>query len=114
MGYWVDQAGNYYEGDEQPNSTPVPQRPDYLSVWNGSAWVQSPALVHAALVQSAQSALVYCTDVAARCTMAGIAYPSGWQTYAQALKAIVNGTDTTSTSLPAQPAEPPQAVLYQV
>ncbi len=39
MGYFIDGAGNYYEGDRQPGSTAVPQRPALLHDWNGAAWV---------------------------------------------------------------------------
>lgn len=39
-----------------------------------------------------------------RCIAAGLAVPSAWQSYIVALRAIANGSDTTSTSLPTQPA----------
>jgi len=41
-----------------------------------------------------------------RCVAAGIAVPAAWKTYVQALRAIANGTDTTSTTLPTRPAYP--------
>ena len=41
-----------------------------------------------------------------RCISAGIPVPTEWQTYRTALRAIVNGTDTASTSLPTQPPYP--------
>ena len=39
-----------------------------------------------------------------RCVAAGVAVTSAWTTYVAALRAIANGTDTTSTVLPTQPA----------
>lgn len=40
MGYYLDTAGTYYEGDqEKPWHAVVPHRPHYLATWNGSQWV---------------------------------------------------------------------------
>lgn len=64
------------------------------------------AIAHAALVSSA-SALLNMTDmVCLRCYKAGVTFPAAWQTYTTALRAIVNGTDTTSSTLPTQPVYP--------
>jgi hypothetical protein len=54
----------------------------------------------------AQAELVGTDLVASRCFKAGVAFPAAWQTYTQALRAIVNGADTTSTNLPTKPAYP--------
>jgi len=41
-----------------------------------------------------------------RCVVAGVPVPAEWSTYALALRAIANGSDTTSTALPAMPTYP--------
>lgn len=61
---------------------------------------------HKVLQMAAQTALDATDLVCLRCYKAGVTFPAAWQTYTTALRAIVNGTDTTSTSLPAQPAYP--------
>lgn len=58
------------------------------------------------LKDQALAALNKTNDTVMRCYAAGIAFPAAWLQYIQALRAIVNGTDTVSTSLPAQPAYP--------
>lgn len=60
----------------------------------------------AVLKQQAQAALNATDLVCLRCYKSGVAYPTDWQTYTTALRAIVNGSDTTSTTLPTQPAYP--------
>ena len=64
------------------------------------------AQIHAALMTSAQLALDKSDTTVLRCYSAGVAVPAAWQTYRSALRAIVNGTDTTSTAIPATPAYP--------
>lgn len=54
----------------------------------------------------AQSALDKSDMVSIRCLKAGVAFPAAWQTYVASLRAIVNGSDTTSTVLPPAPAYP--------
>lgn len=44
--------------------------------------------------------------VATRCFKAGVAFPPAWRQYTTALRAIANGTDTASTSLPERPDYP--------
>jgi len=41
-----------------------------------------------------------------RCLVAGVDIPPEWKAYVFALRAIVNGTDTISNTLPARPAYP--------
>ena len=41
-----------------------------------------------------------------RCVAAGIIVPLEWSNYVKALRAISNGSDTISTTLPTQPAYP--------
>lgn len=64
------------------------------------------AQIHADLVASAKSALDNTDMVCLRCYKAGVAFPSAWQDYTTALRAIVNGSDTTSTTLPTRPSYP--------
>ena len=67
----------------------------------------APPAVVVPLAQQALVALNYVTGAAGqimRCTAAGVAVPTTWSAYVAALRAIANGTDTTSTTLPAQPA----------
>lgn len=45
MNGYIDDFGNYYEGDRQGFDLVVPQRPDYTHVWNGTTWaVPTPSL----------------------------------------------------------------------
>ena len=75
-----------------------------------AAAIQNPAptaaQLHADFVSSAKNALDESDMVAIRCMKAGTAFPSAWQTYTTELRAIINGSDTTSTSLPTKPAYP--------
>lgn len=41
-GYWTHPLLGYYEGDRQPGSTPVPQRPSPRHEWTGERWVINP------------------------------------------------------------------------
>jgi hypothetical protein len=41
-----------------------------------------------------------------RCVAAGVAVPPAWTAHVQALRAITDGSDTTSTVLPPDPAYP--------
>ena len=58
-GYWLTPSGAYYEGDHiaGDGSVPVPQRPDALHKWNGTAWVQDDAAVCASLKSQAADLL---------------------------------------------------------
>lgn len=71
MGYYVDAAGAYYEGDRQsPDDVLVPRRPSARHVWSNSLWSLGPepvplevtraqgklALLNAGLLASAQAA----------------------------------------------------------
>ena len=66
----------------------------------------SPEQLRAALAVSAKNALDKSDTTIIRCYSAGIAVPNEWQTYRNALRAIVNGADTTSTILPTIPTYP--------
>jgi len=67
------------------------------------------AQAHAALQASAQAALDKSDTTIIRCYSAGVATPAAWETYRAELRAIVNGSDTTSTTLPATPTFPANA-----
>ena len=68
----------------------------------------APFVAPVAMTLAQQAGLVLAkTDTTIiRCYSSGIAVPSDWKTYRDALRAIANATDKTSTSLPEQPAYP--------
>ncbi len=74
--------------------------------WTHEPPPPTPQQLHDELVKQAQAALARTDSVALRCIKAGVAFPATWQTYTTELRNIVNGTDTTSISLPAVPAYP--------
>jgi len=81
--------------------------PDYETASAAQSVV--PAFIHATLVTTAQNALDKVTGSSGtiiRCVVAGVAVPDAWTAYVAALRAIVNGSDTTSTALPKTPAYP--------
>jgi hypothetical protein len=43
MGCYIDQNGNYYEGDQQGADQEVPYRPTPYHDWQGGAWVDNSA-----------------------------------------------------------------------
>ena len=47
MGFYIDHAGNYYEGDRQGADAEVPQRPSAVHTWNGTAWAIDVAAFNA-------------------------------------------------------------------
>ena len=57
-------------------------------------------------VFSAQEALAKSDITLLRCIENNVAIPADWTAFRTALRAIVSGTDTTSTVLPATPAYP--------
>ena len=62
-----------------------------------------PASTPITLKYQAQVALAKSDITILRYYSASVAVPSTWQAYRVALRAIVNGTDTTSTELPSIP-----------
>ena len=66
----------------------------------------TPPTAQQLLQYAAQDRLTANDKVATRCLKAGVAYPANWLAFDVALRAIANGTDTTSTSLPATPSYP--------
>jgi len=102
-------AGVYYENsDLQPGDAEVPQRPDATCQWVNGAWTASTA-AKVEFIATAQSALDKVTGPSGtiiRCVVAGVAVPAAWTAYVAALRAIVNGSDTTSTALPKAPTYP--------
>lgn len=83
---------------------------DELEIVNGVIQLKTQATkdaeANAALRPAAQTELEHTDLVALRCFKAGIAFPAEWLAYTNDLRAIVNGTDTTSAALPAAPALP--------
>ena len=69
-----------------------------------ATWQATCATV--ALRAAAQVALDKSDVTLLRCAENGVAVPVAWTTYRHALRALVNGGDTTSTALPATPAYP--------
>lgn len=60
------------------------------------------------LIMAAQNALVQSDGVFIRCGKAQppVDFPPAWTTYCAALRAIVNGSDTTTQVLPTAPSYP--------
>ena len=65
-----------------------------------------PEAAHAILLRNAQAALWKTDSVYLRAAKDGHVWTDEWKAYTAALRAIVNGTDTTSTALPTMPAYP--------
>ena len=86
-----------------PNNADYQKYLAWLAVPNTPA-PYVPAVV--SLSSLAQAALTESDITILRCYSANVAVPSSWQTYRNALRAIVNGTDITSTTLPAAPSYP--------
>ena len=80
--------------------------PDELTAAFSGYAVAIAKLNRAPFIASAQAALDKSDTTVLRCYSAGVAVPSAWQTYRAALRAIVSGSDTTSTTLPITPAYP--------
>ena len=66
----------------------------------------TPLTAEQILQYAAQDRLNANDKVATRCLKAGVPYPANWLAFDVALRAIANGTDTTSTTLPATPSYP--------
>lgn len=58
------------------------------------------------LKQYALLAIENTDSVYLRCGKAGVVFPTVWQAYTIALRAIISGTDTTSIVLPTMPSYP--------
>lgn len=65
----------------------------------------TPAQTAVALMLSARAALTITDAVFIRCGKAGVAWPTEWQAYVVALRAIVT-SPASATELPTQPAYP--------
>ncbi len=76
---------------------------DEEAAYLASRTIAQAEIVVSGLKAQAQAALDASDMTAVRCVKAGVAFPSEWQTYVTALRAIVSsGTGT----LPTQPAYP--------
>lgn len=78
----------------------ITELPDAPAIQLTQAEIQSD------LINKAILALEVTDRVALRCWKANVPFPIEWQIYTTELRAIVNGTDITSISLPTQPAYP--------
>mgnify|MGYP001387686308 CR=1 FL=1 len=77
-----------------------------MYVDNGALVAYSPAVTPPTLAQQAASVLsTQKTYITEEYLVYGLSVPADWATYMQALKAISDGTDTTSTALPTQPTD---------
>lgn len=104
-------AIHYYDDDAAlqkyapPDSTPISDA-DAVTL---QAQMKSAAdLANAPLILKAlaQTALSKSDTTLHRCFEAGLPLPADWAVYRKALRAIVGGSDTSSTKLPAIPAYP--------
>lgn len=111
MAIWIDSNNNLHD-DMNGEALLLPNWPMHLQLATQAEIdaITNPApttqQLHDDLVASAKSALDASDVVAIRCFKAGVQFSGTWVTYVAALRAIVNGTDTTSTVLPVAPAYP--------
>lgn len=109
MRYFKDEQGGIH-GFEESDHAQVELMNQLTSGWLDITASCPPSPSVSELQQQLQShalSALYKTDkVAFRCFKAGIPFPEDWQHYTHALRAIVNGSDTSSTSLPEQPDYP--------
>ena len=113
---FVDQDGNFmglYEGDAALKTLPAgavqvdTYPPDGRHLWQNGAWIAPPPSWSSYQAQ-AQTLLDKADLVALRCFKKGVAFPSDWQAYDDALRAIVSAaTGDPSKAMPAQPAAYP-------
>jgi hypothetical protein len=94
---WTSDGINLYFGDCRPGDRAASDAE--MATWRA-------ACATVALKGQAQAALDKSDVTLLRCTENGVAVPMAWTTYRHALRAIVNGGDTTSVALPAIPAYP--------
>lgn len=84
--------------------------PSAWAVSNGALVTYTPtvtaAQAFATLQGQAATALSESDRTTLRCYENAVAVPAAWATYRAALRAIVNGTDSTATALPTRPAYP--------
>ncbi len=87
-----------------------PRNQDYQAylawVASGNSVLPADAAPPIPLKQQAQTALDAADITMLRCVENSVSVPAAWATYRKALRAIMNGTDTTSTALPTRPSYP--------
>lgn len=108
MGIWRDLNGALHD-DMGGAALTLPSWPKgmvQLSAAEAAAQAPTAQQLHQQLLMQAQNALARTDLVALRCIKAGVVFPAAWLSYTTALRNIANGTDTTSTTIPAQPAYP--------
>ena len=94
-----------YEDETQADLIDAAQELGYQEITDGS-WPPAPLVINPLVVEAAR-ALVRSDTSILRILAAGVAVPADFLTYRAALRAIANGTDTTSTTLPAAPTDFP-------
>lgn len=102
---WIDSNGVLHD-DMDGMALTLPSWPQGMTKATAAQITAAQAPKAAPLPQQAQAALDKVTGASGqimRCMAAGVAVPAAWSAYVLALRNIVNGTDKTSTALPATP-----------
>lgn len=74
-------------------------------VQNGVIVDYTPPVVPVPLATQAQSAMSWVNEQASLASAMGETFTDDMKTYVKAIRAIISGTDTTSTELPTQPSD---------
>ncbi len=86
-------------------STGVPTVINAPGTPDAAMYSSTPVAGSAYLKSQASAALTWCSQQASLASMMGQTFTADMKTYVAAVQAIVNGTDTTSTTLPTQPTD---------
>lgn len=87
------------------NVSPIPAEGDIAAQTNGTWLFSAPEVPTLTLVQQAQNAKAWIQQQANLAAAMGEVFTADMKAYVKAITAIASGTDTTSTALPAQPAD---------
>lgn len=114
MALWIDSNGNLHDDMDGEALS--------LAAWPQGMTLATPNQIAAAIAQSpiplkkqAFSELEKVTGpsgVVMRCMAAGVAVPVEWSNWIKSLRAIYNGTDVTSTTLPVPPKNADGSINY--
>lgn len=101
----LDQSGEIGAVFASPQAASLP---GYAEIQDDDPrWLAyAAALARESLRAEAREALTASDITVIRCVSAGVAVPSAWNDYRAALRAIANGTDVQSQTLPVAPAYP--------
>jgi hypothetical protein len=104
MKYFQDSAGTVHGIDDTDPSQAADLAAAIPDGWTDitASWPPAPPNP---LIALAVAALAASDRVAIRCIKKDVSFAT-WLSYDEALVAIINGTDTTSTTLPTKPAYP--------